>query len=44
MDAFVEAAARPAVRSVLEQAFKQGFQQRSNVELNMGRWVGKGRP
>ena len=44
MDAFAEAAARPAVRSILEQAFKQGFQQRSDVELNMGRWVGKGRP
>ena len=41
MDAFGQAAARPATRSVMEQAFEQGFQQRSDVELNLGAWVGK---
>ena len=41
MDAFTQAAARPAMRSIVEQAFKQGFQQRSDVELNVGTWVGK---
>jgi enoyl-CoA hydratase/carnithine racemase len=41
MDAFGQAVARPATRTVMEQAFEQGFQQRSGVELNLGAWVGK---
>jgi len=41
MDAFGQAAARPATRSVIEQAFEQGFQQRSDFELNLGAWVGR---
>ena len=41
MDAFTQAAARPAMRSIVDQAFEQGFQQRSDVELNVGTWVGK---
>jgi enoyl-CoA hydratase/carnithine racemase len=40
MDAFVEAAARPAMSSIVQQAFEQGFQQRSALELNVGVWVG----
>src|SRR5216684_6958289 len=41
MDAFAEAIARPAAPSIIEQALKQGFQQRSDVELSLGAWVGK---
>jgi enoyl-CoA hydratase/carnithine racemase len=41
MDAFAEAVARPATPSIIEQALKQGFQQRSDVELNLGAYVGK---
>lgn len=41
MDAFGQAAARSATRSVIEQAFAQGFQQRSDIELNLGAWVGR---
>ena len=41
MDAFGKAVVRPATRSVVEQAFAQGFQQRSDIELNLGAWVGK---
>src|SRR6202023_2176640 len=40
MDAFVEAAGRPAMNSIVQQAFEQGFQQRSDLELNVGVWVG----
>jgi hypothetical protein len=41
MDAFAEAVARLAAPSIIEQALKQGFQQRSDVELNLGAYVGK---
>jgi hypothetical protein len=41
MDAFAEAVARPATRSIIGQALKQGFQQRSDVEQNLGVYVGK---
>ena len=41
MDAFAEAVARPATPSIIGQALKQGFQQRSDVELNLGVYVGK---
>jgi len=41
MDAFAEAIARPAAPSIIGQAFEDGFQQRSNVELNLGAYVGK---
>jgi len=41
MDAFGKAFARPATPSIIEQALKQGFQQRSDVELRLGAWVGK---
>lgn len=40
-DAFAEAVARPTTPSIIEQALEQGFQQRSNVELNLGAYVGK---
>jgi len=33
MDAFAEAVARPTTPSIIKQAFEQGFQQRSDVEL-----------
>jgi len=39
-DAFAEAVARPTTPSIIEQALKQGFQQRSDVELNLGAYVG----
>ena len=41
MDAFAEAVTRPATPSIIEQALAQGFQQRSDVELNLGAYVGK---
>ena len=41
MDAFAEAVARPATPSIIEQALEQGFQQRSDVELNLGAYIGK---
>ena len=41
MGAFAEAVARPATASIIEQALEQGLQQRSNVELNLGAYVGK---
>jgi hypothetical protein len=34
--AFTRAAARPAMGSVVEQAFEQDLEQRSDVELNAG--------
>ena len=40
MDAFAEAVARPATPSIIEQALERGFQQRSDVELNLGAYVG----
>jgi len=44
MDAFCGAVDRPATPSIIGQALKQGFQQRSDVELNLGAYVGKGCP
>jgi len=41
MDAFAEAIARPAAPAIIGQAFEDGFQQRSDVELNLGAYVGK---
>jgi len=41
MDAFAEAVARPATPSIIGQAFEHGFQQRSDVELNLGAYVGE---
>jgi enoyl-CoA hydratase/carnithine racemase len=41
MDAFADAIARPAAPSVMRQAFEHGFQQRGDVELNLGAYVGK---
>ena len=40
-DAFAEAVARPTTPSIIEQALEQGFQQRADVELNLGAYVGK---
>jgi enoyl-CoA hydratase/carnithine racemase len=39
--AFAAAVARPATPAIIEQALEQGFQQRSDVELNLGAYVGK---
>src|SRR5258705_10714035 len=44
MDAFPEAIAPPAGPSIIGQAFEHGFQQRSDVELNLGAYVGKRQP
>src|ERR1700682_290039 len=41
MDAFAEAIARPATPAITEQALEQAFQQRSDVELNLGAYVSK---
>jgi hypothetical protein len=41
MDAFAKAVARPATPSLIGQAFEQGFQHRSDVELNLGAYIGK---
>jgi len=40
MDAFWQAADRPALPALLSQAFAQGYQQRSPFELNLGDFVG----
>jgi enoyl-CoA hydratase/carnithine racemase len=39
MDAFWQAVWRPATPALLAKAFKQGFQQRTDVELNLGDFV-----
>jgi enoyl-CoA hydratase/carnithine racemase len=41
MDAFWAAVGRPAVGSALEQLFAAGLQQRSDVEYNLGNWIGE---
>jgi hypothetical protein len=43
MNTFTRVAARPVMRFIVEQAFKTGFQQRSDVELNMGTLGSQGR-
>jgi len=40
MDACTKALARPAAPALIGQALKQGLQQRSNTELNLGDYVG----
>src|SRR6266478_5670762 len=40
-DAFAEAVARPTTPAIIKQALERGFQQRSDVELNLGAYVGK---
>jgi enoyl-CoA hydratase/carnithine racemase len=40
MYAFADAVARPAAQSLIAQAFEDGFQQRGDVELNLGSYVG----
>jgi enoyl-CoA hydratase/carnithine racemase len=41
MNAFWAAVGRPAAGSALEQLFAAGLQQRSDVEYNLGTWIGK---
>ena len=41
IDAFWEAAARPAFQARHAKAFEEGYQQRSNVELRLGEYVGQ---
>jgi enoyl-CoA hydratase/carnithine racemase len=40
MDAFTEAVARPATRSIVAKAVEHGFEQRSDLELNFGAYIG----
>jgi enoyl-CoA hydratase/carnithine racemase len=40
MDAFWKAVARPALQARASRAFEDGLQQRSDVELNLGEYVG----
>jgi enoyl-CoA hydratase/carnithine racemase len=41
MDAFAEAVARPTTPTIIRQALGHGFQQRSDLELNLGAYAGK---
>jgi hypothetical protein len=41
MDAFWEAVARPALQARASKAFDAGLQQRSDVELSLGKYVGQ---
>ena len=41
MDAFARAVARPTTPSIIVRALEQGFQQRSDIELNLGAYIGK---
>jgi enoyl-CoA hydratase/carnithine racemase len=41
IDAYFAAAGRPASASAHEQLFAAGLQQRSDVEYNLGEWIGK---
>jgi len=41
MQAFADALARPAAPSIIERAVKRGYQQRTDLELNLGAWAGK---
>jgi enoyl-CoA hydratase/carnithine racemase len=40
MHAFADAVARPAATAIIGQALAQGFQRRSDVELNLGAYIG----
>jgi enoyl-CoA hydratase/carnithine racemase len=40
MHAFADAVARPAATSIIGQALAQGFQRHSDVELNLGAYIG----
>jgi hypothetical protein len=40
-DAFLQAAARPALQARASKAFEDGLQQRSDVELRLGEYVGQ---
>jgi enoyl-CoA hydratase/carnithine racemase len=40
MDAFTEAVARPATQSIVAKAVGEGFQQRGDLELNLGAYIG----
>jgi hypothetical protein len=40
MDACAKSIARPAWQAFVDQALKQGLQQHSNTELNLGDYVG----
>jgi hypothetical protein len=39
MDAFTKAIARPATQSIVAKAIGEGFQQRSDPELNVGSYI-----
>jgi hypothetical protein len=39
MDALIEAFARPATPSILERALKDGFQEHSQLELEVGAYI-----
>jgi enoyl-CoA hydratase/carnithine racemase len=41
MPAFAAAVARPATPSIIEHALAEGFQQRTDLELNLGAYIGK---
>jgi len=41
MDAFWEAVARPALQARASKAFDDGLQQRCDVELRLGKYVGQ---
>jgi enoyl-CoA hydratase/carnithine racemase len=41
MHAFAAAISRPATPSIIEHAFAEGFQQRTDLELNLGAYIGK---
>ena len=40
MHAFADAVARPAATSIIGQALAQGFQRHSDLELNLGAYIG----
>jgi hypothetical protein len=44
MGAFAEAVARPATQSIVTKAAEQGFQQRSDLELNFGAYIEQSLP
>jgi enoyl-CoA hydratase/carnithine racemase len=44
MDAFTEAVARPAAKSIVAKAVEQGLERRSELELNFGAYIGDAIP